>query len=228
MDPENKTLDLKQLRTVQSEKEISFKNKNEYYFPIQGERKKKAINIIVPKVHTSINNFLNDSTQFATFSPPGFYNTADPRTTELGRLNNPFKIIYAETESKNTSNSAGFELTVFYNDTIKNRKTALVIGGLNKQNIPTLTIEEVNKAFQMPMGISNHSFYESYEKMVATPSKENPYYAFLFNSNNQWIDSHKVGIDGPVLHFDHQGNLHLWVLAFERHAFVGHYVLNLN
>jgi hypothetical protein len=227
VDPENQTLDLNQLRTIESEKDVVFVNKNNEYFPLKGERKKKEINIIIPKEHTSINDFLNDSTQFGTFSPPGFYNTADPRTTELGRLNNPTKIIYAQTKSKNKVGSESFELTISFNDTIKNRQTSFVIGGLNKKNIPTLAIEDVNKGFQMPMGISNHSFYETAHKMSASPANENPYYAFLINGDKKWIDSHEVGIDGPMLHFDNKGNLHLWVLSFERHAFVGHYVIEL-
>ena len=227
VDPKNQTLDLNQLRSVESQEEVLFVNKNDQYFPLKGERKKKAINIIIPKRHNTINDFLNDSTQFGTFSPPGFYNTADPRTTKLGRLNNPTKIIYSKTKSKNKVGSESFEVTVFFNDTIKNRQTRFVIGGLNKNKIPILTIEEVNKGFQMPMGISNHSFYETYETMSTFPANENPYYAFLINGDNKWIDSHKIGIDGPMLHFDKKGNLHLWVLSFERHAFVGHYVIKI-
>jgi len=228
VDPQNQPIDLSQLRTIDTTKDVSFENKNNEYFPLKGERKKKAINIIIPENHTVINDFLNDSTQFGTFSPPGFYNTADPRTTELGRLNNPTKIDFAKTTSKNKAGSETFEITVFYNDTIKNRKTKLIIGGLNNENIPILAIEDVNKGFQMPMGISNHSFYETYKTMAANPANENPYYAFLIDGNNKWIDSHKVGIDGPLLHFDEEGNLHLWVLSFERHAFVGHYLIEYN
>lgn len=228
IDPKNEALDLNQLRSVILEKELSFENKNNEYFPIKGERKKKERNIIIPQQHLTINDFLHDSTQFATFSPPGFYTTNAPRTTELGSLNNPYKITYAQTTSKNKIKSEGFELSVFYNDTINNRKTTLVIGGLNKKNIPTLNITDVNNGFQMPMGISNHSFYEDSKTLSSTPSKDNPYYAFLFNKSNEWIDSHKVGIDGPLLHFDPKGNLHLWILSFERHAFVGHYILKLN
>ncbi len=227
VDPKNQKLDLTQLRELKDQKELSFINKNDEYFPIKGERKKKEMNIIVPKRHTKINDLLNDSTTFATFSPPGFYNTSDPRKTELGRLNNPTKIHFAHTKSKNHNHSGCFELTVLFNDTIKKREMSLIVGGLRKDKIPTLSISEVNKGFQMPMGISNHSFYEKSDKMTATPSNENPYYSFLINGNNNWIDSHKVGIDGPLLHFDNEGKLHLWILSFERHAFVGHYIIDL-
>jgi hypothetical protein len=228
IDPKNESLDLDQLRTIISQKEVSFVNMNDGYFPVKGERKKKEINIIIPKKHTSINDFLTDSTQFSTFSPPGFYNTSDPRTTELGRLNNPQTISYAESTSKNKAANKTFELIVSFNDTIKNRKTSFVIGGLNKKNIPTLAISDINKGFQMPMGISNHSFYETYDVMSSSLANQNPYYSFLINGDNKWLDSHKVGIDGPLLHYDKEGKLHLWILSFERHAFVGHYIIEVD
>lgn len=226
VDPENKEIDLKQFRKVINHKEIDFENKNNEYYPVKGERKKKEVNIIVPKAHTSINDFLTDSTLFGTFSPPGFYNTADPRKTELGRLNNPTKIEVANT--KHGSEHEYLEVKIFFNDTINDRKTSFVIGGLKKSDIPTLSLDNIHQGFQMPMGISNHSFYETHQKMTSTPSNENPYYAFLFDGNNNWIDSHKIGIDGPLLHFEEGSNkLHIWVLSFERHAFVGHYVIEL-
>jgi len=43
------------------------------------------------------------------------------------------------------------------------------------------------------------------------------------------LDSHYVGIDGPLLHWDKNDptKLHVWVLSFERHALIAHYVLDL-
>ena len=228
IDPENKPLKLSELRTLIQMESVSFENKNDGYFELAGERKKKAINIIKPERAISINDYLNDSTLFATFTPPGFYNTSDPRKTKLGRLNNPVKVELSTTSSVAKNDSSTFELNISYNDTIKNRQTHLIVGGLQKELIPTLTVEEVNKGFQMPMGIANHSFYEPYSYMKKTPSETNPYYGFLTDGEGNWLDSHDVGIDGPLLHFDAENPslLHFWILSFERHAFVGHYVID--
>lgn len=54
---------------------------------------------------------------------------------------------------------------------------------------------------------------------------KSPYYAILPNLQSRWPDSHKVGIDGPLMHLDEEDPslLHLWILSFERHALIRHY-----
>ncbi|MCP4520752.1 MAG: hypothetical protein GY827_03505 [Cytophagales bacterium] len=225
-DPESKPIQTSLLRNVVEEEEISFSVINHELYPLVGERKKKNRNVIYPKNATRIRDFLTDSTQFATFSPPGYYTTDEPRKTELGRLLEIEKIV--EREVKSTYGTSGQELKefeIFYSDREGLRKTRLVIGGLNMKKIPQLSVENAHKGFQMPMGIANHSFYETFEEMNGNPSKENPYYAFLLDEKGNWLDSHKIGIDGPLFHFDEEGSLHLWLLSFERHAFVGHYLI---
>jgi len=46
------------------------------------------------------------------------------------------------------------------------------------------------------------------------------------DDEGKWLDSHEIGIDGPLLHLSEDGEtLHVWLLSFERHALVGHYSL---
>lgn len=80
------------------------------------------------------------------------------------------------------------------------------------------------------MGIANHSFYEPYQLAISSTYDKNPYYGFILGNGGKWLDSHYIGIDGPLLHWDdkEENVLHLWLLSFERHAFVGHYKLYLN
>jgi len=80
------------------------------------------------------------------------------------------------------------------------------------------------------MGIGNHSFYESYSEHLSYKTKESPYYAILTDDDDHWLDSHKIGIDGPVLHFtdEDRTTLHVWLLSFERHALVGHYEIRID
>ena len=79
------------------------------------------------------------------------------------------------------------------------------------------------------MGFSNHTFYEGYADHLAWHSNANPYYAYLADENGNWLDSHQVGIDGPVMYWDvdRPQVLHIWLLSFERHAFVGHYTVEV-
>jgi hypothetical protein len=226
-DPESKEIDLSVLREVTSEENSNFKNLNNELYPLLGERKKKAMNIMVPKNHESINNFLTDSTLFATFSSPGFYNQQEPRVTYLSRLKKLNSVKASNTISNNKLKDKGFELELIFEN--EEDTTKFIIGGLNKDNIPTLAIQNVNKGYQMPMGIGNHSFYTNYAKIDTANSLESPFYSFLVDQNNNWLDSHTIGIDGPLLHFDdlNPDLLHVWILSFERHCFVGHYIIDL-
>lgn len=225
-DIESKTIDLSVLRDLQSEVELEFENLNASYYPLVGERGKKNKNVVSPKAVVKIQDYLNDSTRFGTFTPPGFYNTSDPRVTYLSMLSNLESVKYADVISKTSQKDTCIELRLKFNDG-KGIKTDLLIGGIDKAKIPVLDPEMVHKGYQMPMGIANHSFYETYKTNQARKALDIPYYGFLLDEEGKWIDSHKIGIDGPMLHFDEEGYLHFWILSFERHAFVGHYKLQM-
>jgi hypothetical protein len=81
----------------------------------------------------------------------------------------------------------------------------------------------------MSMGISNHTFYQSYEELLNYSSLHEPYFSLLLDENGNWVDSHDVGIDGPLFFFDAADptKLHLMILSFERHSFVGHYIIEV-
>jgi hypothetical protein len=228
VDPDSQKINFSYLRKVVSEKVIAFEVKNNEMYPVNGERKRKRKNIIRPSNFNKIDSLLTDSTLFATFSIPGFYNTKDPRKTQLSKLGILQKVV-----KRNIINALGkntFELELSFLSNSDNKTiTKLVIGGIDFNEIPTLKTENVNEGFQTSMGISNHSFYETYDFMKAHPTKNNAFYTFLLDEKDNWLDSHKIGIDGPLLHFDDKDytKLHLWILAFERHAFVGHYIINL-
>ena len=178
-----------------------------------------------PKDIHSINDFLTDSTVYATFSAPGCYNQAEPRKTQLHRLANLKKVEINKVKSKNTNQDELSELVLRFES--EKDTTLFVVGGVDLSKFPVLTIENAKKGYQMPMGIGNYSFYSNYSILQNTNHLESPYYAFLLDENHNWLDSHKIGIDGPLMHFDKQGKLHIWILSFERHSFVGHYVVSI-
>ena len=79
------------------------------------------------------------------------------------------------------------------------------------------------------MGIANHSFYNTSDEVDNNSSLQNPYFAFLLDEKGNWIDSHEVGIDGPLLYRDDKDatKIHFLIISFERHVFVGHFVLDI-
>jgi hypothetical protein len=228
IDPESKPVDLVKFRQVTTEKEITFEAKNNEMYPLKGERERKRKNIICPKTLTKINDLLTDSTTFATFSTPGYYNTKDPRKTKLSKLG-LLKIVHKR-QIINALNQPSIELELVFLSNKDNKTiTKLIVGGLDIALVPRLPATEANEGWQTSMGISNHSFYETFHFQQKHLTKDNGFYSFLLDQHNNWIDSHKIGIDGPLLHFDEKDKtkLHFWILAFERHAFVGHYIINI-
>ena len=229
-DPESKVIELEKLRTIISRDNVDFKDLQNNFYPKKKARLKKYKNIVCPKNTNTISQFLNDSTTFSTFSQPGWYNTKDPRKTELGRFTKLKEVEINHVKSLIASESDLLEINMNFTDNAEVRKTKLVFGGIKKRQIPTLAFDEMNDGFKMPMGIANHSFYETYKQAINLNYRKNSYYGFVLDDENKWLDSHFIGIDGPLLHWDdkEEGVLHLWLLSFERHAFVGHYKLYLN
>ena len=79
----------------------------------------------------------------------------------------------------------------------------------------------------MPMGIGVPPFYQTYEELLIDPPTFSPYYSFILNQSSEWIDHHKIAIDGTVLHRDarNPGLIHMCLLSYERHILVAHWVL---
>ena len=77
------------------------------------------------------------------------------------------------------------------------------------------------------MGIGNPSFFESYDELSANSPLRRPFYGFHMDAQDRWIDHHAVGVDGPLLHWDaaQPSTLHLYLLAYERHALLNHFVI---
>ena len=53
--------------------------------------------------------------------------------------------------------------------------------------------------------------------------------AMFVNEKGEWINSHNLGVDGPLMFLDKgdERQMHLYLLSFERHAFVGHFVVEM-
>ncbi|MFK7785822.1 MAG: hypothetical protein AB8B56_11935 [Crocinitomicaceae bacterium] len=224
--PPSKKINLSKLRSIISQSAPRYADLSNEMYPISGERKKKQIGVITPTEVTKMSDFHTDASTFATFTPPGFYNRSDPRTTELGRFKKLEGVIYRTTQTPLGEHS---EFHLNYSDD-QARKTQLVIGGLDLSTLPRLSTDEANSGHQFSMGIGNHPFYEDYALHENKCSLTNPYFGVLLDENGNWLDSHYVGIDGPLLHLDKDDPniLHIWILSFERHALVAHYVLDLS
>jgi hypothetical protein len=212
------------LREITDKVPLAFTDLSDTMYPLKAARLKKYKEIITPKTFSSMRDLQVDETTLATFLPPGMYSKSDPRKTELGRLG---KLVNAQL-SKTVHNHCpkqSHELLLEFEDASGERKTKLVFGGLFFENFPKLSALEAHKGWKTSMGFSNHTFYETLTEHEAWYSNTNPYYGYLADQDNHWLDSHEIGIDGPIFYWDKDvpNLLHLWLLSFERHALVGHY-----
>jgi hypothetical protein len=225
-DPTMERVDHAQLVTILDSTAVSWRDLSDAMYPLVGARERKYKEIITPWPFNTMRDLQTDSATFATFSPPGYYNRADPRHTQLGRIAQLDRVERFTVRSM-ASNEELQELRLSFTDISEERRTTLVIGGLDLGALPLVASEDVEKGWRNSMGFSNHTFYESYGQHVSWHSNTDPYYAYLIDEDGRWLDSHTVGIDGPVMYrdIDDPETLHLWLLSFERHAFVGHYTV---
>jgi len=228
-DPANYTLKMDLMRNVIAPIPVSFADSSSTMYPLDGARKKKFKEIIYPEKFATMKDLQTDYSLFATFSPPGFYNKKDPRKTELGRIYNLKNVEVHRTKNPGISEETK-EIQFTFLDKKQVRETKLVIGGLNFNDFPVLNSTKANDGWKNSMGFGNHTFYETYTEHNQTKAKLNPYYAFFTDGKNKWLDSHKIGVDGPIFYFSDESRktLHMWLLSFERHALVGHYVAEFN
>lgn len=230
-DPEAEAINFDLLRTHISDVNMEWESHNDKYYELVGARKSKYKNIIYPENPSIIQDFLTDSTKFSTFYPPGCYSRNYPRPTMLGRMACITDLSVREASSPNGSDKNYLEFTLEFARTDNPEiSTKFIVGGIDKSKIPTKSMSETHKGYKMPMGIANHAFYETYDEMLANRTAQNPFYAILLDENDKFIDSHLFGIDGPLFHWDENDSdlLHLWILSFERHAFVGHYTIDFS
>lgn len=225
IDPASKKINRQLLRKVIQEQVVSNIANNDSMYPLKKARLKKRKEVIYPTKFNFMKELLSDSTLFATFSPPGYYNKKDPRKTELGRFQNLDSTYFRTIISTSTLDTL-VEVELTFNDN-QQRITKFIVGGINPKLFPVLDNDSANSGWKSSMGFSNHPFYEKYDSHISCQTKKNPYYAYLCNEKEEWLDSHKIGIDGPIFYWDKNspGTLHLWILSFERHALVGHYII---
>lgn len=225
VDPSGTPIRLDHLRTIDHEWSVTARAEWSEAPPARGEQHLKRKNILSSPIHT-YRDWYTQPVQFASFIPPGRYSLAHPRDTKLHYLAEftgaTLRRVHAQAGLR-----ALFEVELRFRDGRTGEPTRVIVGGLDLTSLPTTSPHEYERGWQVPFGIGNPGFFERYETLLADSPLQRPFYGFHLDAQDRWIDHHAVGVDGPLLHWDANDSsvLHLYLLAYERHALLNHFVI---
>ena len=219
-------MNLDKLRSVESEHDIEIDYDAQEPIWYAGEQIRKKRTTMAENIRTWGDYTDGRSVRYGSFIPPGIYKNDHPWKNEYTRMDTFDKGILRKVKSPG-SDKPLTELELVFTSSKQKGKVRFLVSGIDLEALPTLPKTEYNKGLYMPMGIGVPPFYQSYEELVKSPPSEQPYFSLLLNENNEWIDHHTFAIDGPVMHrdADDPSKVHLYLLSYERHAVIAHFVI---
>lgn len=227
VDPSGTPIRLGKLRTVEHEWTVETAARWDEPVAAKGEQALKRKNILTP-VAATYRDWYTQPVRFASFIPPGRYSREHPRETELHYLAELTGATLRRVTSPAVSKPLiEFELAFRSNQT--GEATRFIVGGLDLATLPAASPKDYDRGWQVPLGIGNPSFFESYDQVLASPPTQRTVYSFHLDAQNRWLDHHAIGVDGPLLHRDAGDStlLHLYLLSYERHALLNHFILSI-
>ncbi len=226
VDPAGTLIRLDRLRTVEREWVITAIPQWDEAPAWQGEQRLKRKNVLAPSVIHTYQDWYRQPVQFASFIQPGRYSVAHPRDTKLHYLSELTGATLRRVRMPAHPKPL-YELDLAFKDGRNRETTRLIFGGLDLRSLPVTSPNHYVRGWQAPLGIGNPSFFEFYEEVLANPPLQRPFYGFHLDAEGRWIDHHAVGVDGPLLHWDADdpSRLHVYLLAYERHALLNHFVI---
>lgn len=225
VDPSGTAIRLDRLRTIEREWPIQATARWDEPVAANGEQRRKQTNILTP-VAATYRDWYSGPVRFASFIPPGRYSRAHPRETQLHYLAELTGTLMRQVKLSGGIKSL-FEIELAFRSSQTGEPTRLVLGGLDWATIPVASPKQYDRGGQVPLGIGNPGFFESYEQIVTSPPIHRTFYGFHLDAHNRWLDHHAIGVDGPLLHWDagDPSLLHLYLLSYERHALLNHFVI---
>ncbi|MEM6799165.1 MAG: hypothetical protein AAF589_06595, partial [Planctomycetota bacterium] len=229
LDPAGNLIPLDKLREVVSEKPVEAHFDPDEEICFGGEQVRKRRTTQAPGVRCW-RDFVErrDEIKFATFTPPGYYDTGKPWGNDYGRLAEFNGCTLRRVKSKLNGQTLD-ELELAYTG-VDGEQTTIIIGGLDLMAAPQLPRDLYPQGYYLPMGIGVPPFYQDYAALLQNRPHESPYYSFVLDAESRWVDHHSMAIDGPVIHRDPSDPslVHLYLLSYERHQLVAHYEVQLN
>ena len=227
--PAKKKVDLAKLRSVISESIVLQANSTEERIIAKGEQINK-LRTLSAKSILSWKDFpeKRKNVAFASFTPPGCYHIERKWGNEYERIASLQQIVFRHIQSPASQKKLA-EIECCYNNPETQEECRFLIGGFDVDTLPLLSLENYNHGFEMPMGISLPPVFQTYGELELAPPAKSPFFCVLLDDKDQWIDHHKVAIDGAILHKDINNPqlLHLYLLSYQRHTLIAHYEFSI-
>lgn len=225
--PAGTVLDLAKLRDVIQENKVDVLSDPNERRIFTGEQVRKARTTNMNNLRTWADVVSGAPIQFAAFIPPGRYSDRHPWGNEYWRFSRFNGAVFRWVRSRAKETPLG-EIELLFSD--KEGKTnRMIVSGVDINSLPQLAMTDYPKGLYMPMGIGVPPFYQIYEVLEKNPPHRSGYFSVLLDEKNRWINHHDAAIDGSVLHRDEKDPMlvHLYLLSYERHTLVGHYVVSV-
>lgn len=229
LDPAGNEIPMDKLRRVAAEQEVLVKFDPNEPIAFSGEQIRKRRTTLATNVVTWDDVCRKQETiRFATFIPPGTYSVDHPWANEYWRLASLNRAVHRRVTSELNGEPLD-ELELSFTSADGKQECQFIVGGVDLAKLPTLKEGNYPKGLYMPMGIGVPPFYQDYQGLKAAPPMESPYYSFLLDDEDRWIDHHSAAVDGPVMHrdADNPDLIHLYFLSYERHLLVAHFEITL-
>ena len=165
--------------------------------------------------------------RFAAFVQPGRYAVRKPWKNKYWRLSRFEKTILRQVSGPADSGNL-LEMELVFADESGGEKSRFIVSGFNLADLPKLAVEQYDQGLSMPMGIGIPPFFQSYDNLQNNPPDKSPFFSVLLDGAGHWLNHHTIALDGSVLHLDilDQGLLHLYLLSYERHTLIGHFLIS--
>jgi hypothetical protein len=228
-DPSGTVVRTDLLRKVIDQKEIATKFLPDEKIIVSGEQGRK-VRTTLAKNLTTWKDFYNQENdiKFATFRPPGFYDSQKPWGNEYRRIGKFQKAILRNIKPVGVEQNLQ-EIELLFSDIKTGETNKLFISGVNLKELPKLAVADYSKGLYMPLGIGIPPFYQKYEELEKNHPDKSPYFSVLLDSKDKWIDHHHLALDGTAMHLDKDNPnlLHIYFLSYERNTLIAHFSINL-
>lgn len=226
-EPDGVAIKLEDLRTVLREVTVPCGYSPDEAAFAAGEQSRRRRTLMADNVRMWKDFFDGRSIRFAAFVAPGRYTFQTTHGNQYLRMNQFDRALVRDIRSP-ADNEGRSEIELQFSSTHAPGKCRFLVSGFRWDRLPRLGIEDYPKGLYYPMGIGVPPYNQNYDDLLAAPPQRSPYFSLMLDEAGEWINHHKLGIDGPILHRDAQNpnRVHLYLVSYERHTLLGHWTID--